>query len=172
MDVLSLEHYFGKEIETSFRQLFNYFCNNINLGQWKAAKACLKQLSSNKKNFQFDLGSLLAEIVENPEHYMLVLRFAHFLVVELNRRLIKQSYFFIDSVLVRLSRRIIWPCCCTIYAVKTIMWSEKASKFTIESCLSLSSIRRGTGRTNVNRSWMNWRSICSWTNRVRRRASR
>ena len=29
MDVLSLEHYFGKEIETSIQQLFHYFCNNL-----------------------------------------------------------------------------------------------------------------------------------------------
>lgn len=72
MDVLSLEHYFGKEVETSLRQLFNYFCNQINLGQWAAAKACLVQLESNKKNFDFDYSSVLNEIIKNPELYRLV----------------------------------------------------------------------------------------------------
>lgn len=71
MDVMSLEHNFGKEIETSLHQLFNYFCNNINLGQWQAAKACLKQLELNKNNFKFDLNSVLIDIIENPEFYWL-----------------------------------------------------------------------------------------------------
>lgn len=69
MDVLSIEHYFGKEIETSFQQLFIYFCNNINLGQWQVAKACLKQLDANKKSFKYDLDSVLSDIIENPEVY-------------------------------------------------------------------------------------------------------
>jgi hypothetical protein len=63
---MSLEHYFGKEIETSIQQLFNYFCNNFYLGQWSAAKACLKQLHSCQKNFKFDLTSLLLDLIENP----------------------------------------------------------------------------------------------------------
>lgn len=70
MDVLSLEHYFGKEIETSLQQLFNYFCNNIYIGQWQMAKACLKQLDSNKKIFKFDFTSVLLDIIQKPELYM------------------------------------------------------------------------------------------------------
>ena len=69
MDVLSLEHHFGKEVETSFHQLFTYFCNNINLGQWQMARACLKQLDANKKLFKTDFRSMLAEIIENPQLY-------------------------------------------------------------------------------------------------------
>jgi zinc finger FYVE domain-containing protein 26 len=69
MDVLSIEHYFGKEIETSFQQLFIYFCNNINLGQWQVAKACLKQLDANKKSFKYDFDSVLSDIIDNPEVY-------------------------------------------------------------------------------------------------------
>lgn len=69
MDVLSLEHYFGKEVETSLRQLFNYFCNQINLGQWAAAKACLLQLESNRKNFDFDYRSVLNDLIKSPELY-------------------------------------------------------------------------------------------------------
>ena len=61
MDVLSLGHNFGKEIETSLQQLFIYFCNNVNLGQWQAAKACLKQLEENKKIFKFDFDAILAD---------------------------------------------------------------------------------------------------------------
>lgn len=72
MDVLSLEHYFGKEVETSLRQMFNYFCNHINLGQWTAAKACLIQLESNKKNIDFDYSSVRTEIMKNPELYKLL----------------------------------------------------------------------------------------------------
>ena len=69
MDVLSIEHNFGKEIETSIHQLFNYFCNNINLGQWQIAKACLKSLDSNRKNFKFDFNQILMDLIENPEIY-------------------------------------------------------------------------------------------------------
>lgn len=69
MDVLSLEHNFGKEIETSIQQLFNYFCNNLQLGQWHPAKACLKQLIAYKKNFQFSLDHVLLDIVDNPSIY-------------------------------------------------------------------------------------------------------
>ena len=69
MDVLSLEHNFGKEIETSINQSFIYFCNNINLGQWQAAKAFLKQLNVNKKSFKFDFDLLLHELIENSELY-------------------------------------------------------------------------------------------------------
>lgn len=70
MDVLALEHNFGKEIETSIQQLFSYFCNNLNLGQWQTAKACLRQLNTYKKNFQFDLDSLLVDIIQSPQLYV------------------------------------------------------------------------------------------------------
>ena len=69
MDVMSLEHNFGKEIETSLQQLFVYFCNNINLGQWQAAKACLKQLNANKNMLKFDFDVILADLIDNPELY-------------------------------------------------------------------------------------------------------
>ena len=70
MDLMALEHHFGKEIETSTQQLFNYFCNNIYLGQWQAAKACLKQLFSSQTYFKFDLGLFITDLIENPELYM------------------------------------------------------------------------------------------------------
>jgi hypothetical protein len=70
MDVLSLEHNFGKEIETSIQQLLTFFCNNVSLGQWQLVKACLKQLHSNKKNLKFDLNRMLSGIIENPSLYM------------------------------------------------------------------------------------------------------
>ncbi len=72
MDVLSLEHNFGKEVETSLQQLFVYFCNNVDLGQWQAAKACLKQLEANKKSFKFDFDVILANLIENTELYKFV----------------------------------------------------------------------------------------------------
>jgi zinc finger FYVE domain-containing protein 26 len=70
MDVLSLEHNFGREIETSIQQLFTFFCNNISLGQWQLAKACLKQLYLNKKSFKFDLDEIIHDVVANPQVYM------------------------------------------------------------------------------------------------------
>jgi hypothetical protein len=69
MDVLSLDHNFGKEIETSLQQLFIHFCNNIKLGQWQAAKACLTQLDANKKSFKFDYDLVILDILQNPEIY-------------------------------------------------------------------------------------------------------
>ena len=69
MDVMLLEHQFGREIETSQHQLFTYFCNNFYLGQWQMAKACLKQLHSSKTNFKFDLTTLLRDVIENPQKY-------------------------------------------------------------------------------------------------------
>ena len=67
---MALEHHFGKEIETSTQQLFNYFCNHIYLGQWQAAKACLKQLFSSQAYFKFDLSLFVTNLIENPELYM------------------------------------------------------------------------------------------------------
>ncbi len=64
-----LEHHFGKEVETSLQQLFNYFCNNFCLGQWQAAKACLNQLHAYQTNFKFNLSTLLLDLIENPELY-------------------------------------------------------------------------------------------------------
>ncbi len=69
MNVMLLEHQFGREIETSQKQLFTYFCNNFYLGQWQAAKACLKQLFECQNNFKFDFRSLLLDLIENPEFY-------------------------------------------------------------------------------------------------------
>lgn len=70
MDVLALEHYFGKELETSTHQLFIYFCNNIQLGQWQVAKSCLLQLEQNKKYFKHDFNQILIDIIENPDLYV------------------------------------------------------------------------------------------------------
>lgn len=69
MNVMLLEHQFGREISTSQHQLFTYFCNNFYLGQWQAAKACLKQLHACQTNFKFDLDSLLLDLIEHPEFY-------------------------------------------------------------------------------------------------------
>ena len=78
MDVLSLEHQFGNETETSIQKLFIFFCNNIRLGQWQLAKACIKQLEFSKKSFNFNLNDILNDIIDNPtnyklEYYLLVL---------------------------------------------------------------------------------------------------
>jgi hypothetical protein len=108
MDVLSLEHHFGKEIETSLQQLFVYFCNNINLGQWQSAKACLKQLDANKKIFKFDFDAILADIIQNPELYndgSCTLSSPYHLALLLHEFCIQNSYienrgeFFYDRIL-------------------------------------------------------------------------
>jgi hypothetical protein len=67
--IMSLEHYFGKEVETSINQLFVSFCNNISIGQWQLAKACLRQLDANKKSLKFDLNAIMTSIIANPQLY-------------------------------------------------------------------------------------------------------
>lgn len=69
MDVLSLQHEFGDEYQTSIKQLFIFFCNNIHIGQWQQAKAALEQLLVNKECFKFDLNNLLIDIIQNPDAY-------------------------------------------------------------------------------------------------------
>lgn len=72
MDVMSLEHNFGNEFQTSIKQLFQFFCNNFNLGQWESAKACLDQLISSNEILKFDLNQLLTDIILDPTLYWLV----------------------------------------------------------------------------------------------------
>lgn len=72
MDVMSLEHSFGNEFQTSIKQLFQFFCNNISIGQWELAKACLDQLIVVNKdviNHQIDLNQILIGIILNPTLY-------------------------------------------------------------------------------------------------------
>ncbi len=54
---------FGNEYQTSIKQLFQFFCNNISLGQWESAKACLDQLISSKDVLKLDLNQLLTDII-------------------------------------------------------------------------------------------------------------
>ena len=72
MDVMSLEHNFGNEYQTSIKQLFQFFCNNLNLGQWESAKACLDQLISSQDVLKFDFNQLLTDIILDPTLYWLV----------------------------------------------------------------------------------------------------
>ncbi|RNA16342.1 zinc finger FYVE domain-containing 26-like [Brachionus plicatilis] len=71
MDILTLDHNFGKEIETSANQLFNFFCNNVNLGQWQIAKTCLKQLIQDKKLLFVNFDSVFSSIIKHPENALL-----------------------------------------------------------------------------------------------------
>ncbi len=66
---MSLEHNFGNEFQTSIKQLFQFFCNNLNIGQWELAKSCLDQLMLNNDNFNFDINQLLIDIIVNPTLY-------------------------------------------------------------------------------------------------------
>jgi hypothetical protein len=66
MDLMSLEHNFGNEYQDSLKHLFTFFCNNISLGQWEAARACLDDLLASK-DAQFK--SLLLDIIANPAIY-------------------------------------------------------------------------------------------------------
>ena len=69
MDVMSLEHNFGNEFQTSIKHLYQFFCNNLSLGQWESAKACLDQLIINKASLKFDFNQLLIDIILNPTLY-------------------------------------------------------------------------------------------------------
>ena len=64
-----LEHPFGRENEVSLRQLFNFFCNNLQLGQWELARACIDELHGQRELLQVSVRDKLRSIAENPYGY-------------------------------------------------------------------------------------------------------
>ncbi|GAB1601368.1 finger FYVE domain-containing 26-like [Argonauta hians] len=57
---------FGNELKESVRLLFKFFCNNIFLGQFELARACISYLASHGGPYGVDVGNILKQIVEYP----------------------------------------------------------------------------------------------------------
>lgn len=69
MDLPS-HHPFGQEASVSLKQLFVAFCNNLKLGQWELARACLISLHAQNET---DSGvpqavDLLQALAKNPHN--------------------------------------------------------------------------------------------------------
>ncbi|KAL5009258.1 hypothetical protein ScPMuIL_014839 [Solemya velum] len=57
----------GKEREYSMKLLFKFFCNNLYLGQWELARACLKQLHEESSLIDGSkITDILTDIAEYP----------------------------------------------------------------------------------------------------------
>ncbi|XP_036363256.1 zinc finger FYVE domain-containing protein 26-like [Octopus sinensis] len=57
---------FGNELRESVRLLFRFFCNNIYLGQFELARACVPYLAQHGTHYGVDIGQILKQIVEYP----------------------------------------------------------------------------------------------------------
>lgn len=56
----------GKENEHSVKLLFKFFCNNLYLGQWELARACISRLHSEKQHLTVAIRDVLIDIVKYP----------------------------------------------------------------------------------------------------------
>ena len=63
------EHPFGRENEVSLRQLFKFFCNNLYLGQWELARACVKELHQQRELLGLSIQDVLKDVAQNPYGY-------------------------------------------------------------------------------------------------------
>ena len=61
----NLKHPFGRENEVSVQLLFKSFCNNVYLGQWGLASACLKELHEQRDILGKDIVNILQHIAED-----------------------------------------------------------------------------------------------------------
>lgn len=59
-------HPFGCESETSLRDLFDYFRNGLQHGQWELAAACVPQLLNSPAELSEKLLTLIKAIVCHP----------------------------------------------------------------------------------------------------------
>ena len=62
-------HPFGREDEVSCEQLFKFFCNNLHLGQWELARACIPQLHKQKSALHGNVENVLDDVIGNPYGY-------------------------------------------------------------------------------------------------------
>ena len=69
MSKKELQHPFGRENEISAQQLVTFFCNNVYLGQWELANACIHELESQKEILGVDVVEILREISCVPYGY-------------------------------------------------------------------------------------------------------
>ncbi|CAH1262608.1 ZFYVE26 [Branchiostoma lanceolatum] len=59
-------HPFGREEEVAVGQLFVCFCNNVSLGQWELARACVEQLHNYREKTPCSIQDILKAIAEHP----------------------------------------------------------------------------------------------------------
>ncbi|OWF55424.1 Zinc finger FYVE domain-containing protein 26 [Mizuhopecten yessoensis] len=57
---------YKEERRYSVERLFRYFCNNLYLGQWEVARACLQQLHREGQLIGRNIKDFLRDITENP----------------------------------------------------------------------------------------------------------
>ena len=66
----STSHPFGRENEVSIRQLLKFFCNNLYLGQWELARACLVELYDQRALLNLNsIDDILLDVATNPCAY-------------------------------------------------------------------------------------------------------
>ena len=58
-------HPFGRENEVSLKSLYQFFCNNIYLGQWELARACIKELNDQCDLLGIDIKDTLKDLALN-----------------------------------------------------------------------------------------------------------
>ena len=56
----------AKEKEHSVQLLYKFFCNNLYLGQWELARACISRLHVEKQLISTEIRDVLLDIVEYP----------------------------------------------------------------------------------------------------------
>ena len=64
-------HYSKTKKLISVRNLFKFFCNNLDLGQFNLAKACFKELIAEKellKSLDIDILQMLEELAGHPSY--------------------------------------------------------------------------------------------------------
>eukprot|EP00058_Branchiostoma_floridae_P025167 XP_002610657.1 hypothetical protein BRAFLDRAFT_65848 [Branchiostoma floridae] len=59
-------HPFGREEAVAVSQLFVCFCNNVYLGQWELARACVEQLHRCREKTPCDIQDILKAIAQHP----------------------------------------------------------------------------------------------------------
>ncbi|XP_078590684.1 zinc finger FYVE domain-containing protein 26-like isoform X2 [Branchiostoma floridae x Branchiostoma japonicum] len=59
-------HPFGREEAVAVSQLFVCFCNNVSLGQWELARACVEQLHRCREKTPCDIQDILKAIAQHP----------------------------------------------------------------------------------------------------------
>ncbi|XP_019625924.1 PREDICTED: zinc finger FYVE domain-containing protein 26-like [Branchiostoma belcheri] len=59
-------HPFGREEEVAVSQLFVCFCNNVSLGQWELARACVDQLHTHREKTPCNIQHILKAIADHP----------------------------------------------------------------------------------------------------------
>lgn len=66
MDAKSAVYNAEAERLASLKLLYKFFCNNLVLGQWELAKACVQQLHRDGKSIDVNIGDILRDVAHYP----------------------------------------------------------------------------------------------------------